>query len=800
MARRKKRISIIRSADEKTRTASASHTPIGSFLPNVDGPSQGVFIPAIVSWMLGIANVFAFSCVALQPISSDQTWWQLSRGRQAIVSVSLWPSVELLINEERGEANAIGAVVSTAIYLLLGADGWMIARLLVIGAALGIAFDWKIPYRQEQRPGGFSLSIGVALLAIAMAALSPHLDAVPILFDILAMAWVTVWICRFDEVEVTTSRKNLLCLSILFCFWANFGDHVFIGLVVVFVAELSRNGILESSKDLKKIVLRITTVVLIAGVSAMINPIGWGVWFDSFAQSAAWAIAPAWTLVNTDWLPLTQVPWRMSHYLFGLLTLIWCIQASRGTFRRSHFAVMMLMQFFAWSSAVVMPLAIVAITVHCLVAKWQKRFEDDVSCAHRTPFLPTVGAVVGLVSVSAIMIHTVGWGFDADLDPRMLEIALRDVQDSGTVLTDDSRSTGMMAWVLGPVVKDNSSGWHLSRLHDEPRRALIGGRLAEQLRLFSDLRQGRQMSYWRDDESLGGWWLPLTQRHTSLVVCSRRDLELIRRLEPTIWKPLSLDSPVLPYARAGDPIYTPQIIDLLGQREWVDSGLWDYQPPPSTGSAYDRDRFGLFSAGDRSQQTFDQADVFAAMELRTAALEVLNHARAHWPDHPRYVTTWRRCQVEWADWELVKVGQASLMRTLASGALPSASGQPESNVSENNLSTFALSDADGDRWERLIAVYYTKGAAAALQVCQPIVTGRVPMNWEAVSEMSRAQLRYAAICWAFESGRRNEAIQWAEALRDDQATPPLVRLLAQHQLVERNWIADAESNDQLSDR
>jgi hypothetical protein len=732
--------------------------------------------------LVAIATLFAFASVAVQPISSDLAWWQLSCGRQAIVAGSLWPSADLLIDESQGESTTVGATVSTAIYLLFGASGWMLVRVAVVVAAAALTVFYSRRRNGDEPTANRNWSIQLAWLTISLAALSPYLDPVPILFDVIATALVAVWILLPDDGRQFCNRIDFLSLSILFLFWANFGNHSFVGITMIVVAGLS------AVREIRTLISRaafqrFAIGTAIALFAAMINPTGWRVWVDSFSQTVPWMVAPPWTLAGTDWAAFTQVPWGLSHWVFLLLTLATVVSSLAVSQRHDHLAITIALQFFAWTSAVNMPLAIIWMTVQLLASAghWPLWRSTSPSLSH------SFVSIAVMVVVSAIMVRTVGWGFEADLDPRMLENAIADSPDTGTILTDDPRSTGMVAWVLGPVKKAGSDGAAASRLHDEPGRALVGGRLIEHRRLFADLRDSQQMSYWRDDESQGGWWLPLSQRGTSLLACSRRDLKLIRRLEPTIWKPLSLDSPVLIYARAGDPIHTPQIVELLGQRDFINSGMWDYQPPQSTGSAYDRDRFGLFPARAQPDQTFDQADVFAAMDLQIAALEVLDFTRQRWPRHARFLPAWQRCQIELADWERTSVGQASLMRTLASGKFSDA---------DDLMKNFRLTQTEFGNWERLIAVYRTAGAGVALQACEAVTDGTAPNGWEAIDQSTREQLRYAAVCWAIESGRRDDAMRWVAALKVDPRVSMVMRLLAQHQWVAQGWIDEAQTNSQ----
>lgn len=782
----KRKTLAVRGRPNETQSAAPAHQPSGQGDTVRPGnPGNGVrrnrsLFTARSNNSVVIVAAVALGCVALQPISSDQAWWQLSCGRQAILSASLWPSVDLLVFETQGEANAVGAGVATLPYLILGASGWMLVRVGVVIAALVFVLRSFSPPTNHDESSSGNLPLRLASLSVVLAALSPALDPVPILFDVLAIACVAFWTTSQTIVLTREWPMTLACLACLFLFWANFGDHVLVGILIV--AAVGWPDASSSASSHRLAPLRQTVVfVATAIIAAMVNPIGWRVFIDSFSQSFPWAVAPAWTLVGTQWVPLTQVAWGIEHAVFVVLTLVVGLVVCLWPGQRYSFFGLLVVQFLAWTNAVLLPLAIVWMAVWLWNASrpWPAI----------APRLQPVAAILVMMMVSAGIIRDVGWGFRAELDPRMLEFALADLRQSGTIFADSTRSAGMIAWVTGSTTGGLADNKDVARLQDEPRRALAGGRLVEHRRVLADLRDGQQMSYWRDDQSQGGWWLPLIGRETSLLVCWRRDLQLIRRLEPTIWKPLTLDSPVLVYARAGDPVYTQKIVDVLGQREWIDSGLWDYRPLQSTGSAYDRDRFGLWGMASQAGASFDQAEVFVAIDLQIAALKVLDHLRRAAPNHARHFPIWQRCQIELADWERVNTGQASWLRALASQPPKSSLGRSDGEIQPETWQADLPTGQSLAPWLKWVATYRLQGAAVALQLCESATSGIPPSGWNGLSSAEREQLHYAAICLAIECGRLDEAIQWARALREDQNASPSIRLLAQHQLATRHQSA-----------
>jgi hypothetical protein len=112
------------------------------------------------------------------------------------------------------------------------------------------------------------------------------------------------------------------------------------------------------------------------------------------------------------------------------------------------------------------------------------------------------------------------------------------------------------------------------------------------------------------------------------------------------------------------------------------------------------------------------------------------------------------------------------------------------------MKNFRLTEIEFGNWERLHAVYRTAGAGVALQACEAVTKGIAPEGWKAIDHSAREQLHYAAICWAIESGRRDDAMRWTAALKVDRKASMVVRLLAQHQWVAQGWIDEAQANSQ----
>jgi hypothetical protein len=189
-----------------------------------------------------------------------------------------------------------------------------------------------------------------------------------------------------------------------------------------------------------------------------------------------------------------------------------------------------------------------------------------------------------------------------------------------------------------------------------------------------------------------------------LVSCE--DTELIRALEPTLWKPLSLDSPVLAYASTGDPAYTQRILQTLQQRHLADVGAWTYSPPQSTGSPFDRDRWGWQAhAGDR-RASLRQARVFRAMGQPRAALRVLRYEILQ-GDSPELRQEQALCQLDLAHREFILAGRTSRFRACAAAAGNGAVEKQEISAPENHAP---------DVWRQAVAVYLAGNLQRALEL------------------------------------------------------------------------------------
>ncbi len=217
--------------------------------------------------------------------------------------------------------------------------------------------------------------------------------------------------------------------------------------------------------------------------------------------------------------------------------------------------------------------------------------------------------------------------------------------------------------------------------------------------------------------------MALQQHRTHLLLVDAEDDEMIAGLEPTLWKPMMLDSPVLAFGRAGDPALTSQLIGILGQRGLVNQGAWAYRPPQSTRSVYDRDLWGMASDLGTPALALRQARVFAAMQLKFAAMRVLLYAVSRWPEQPslrRELALQQRslAQDEWllaaqlSDFRAAAL-RASIARAPGQLVLSSPLSEAVHASSSETLRRIADLYVDGRVKDALIALRQTSDPAAA---------------------------------------------------------------------------------------
>ncbi len=690
-------------------------------------------------WLL----VWIVVVMAFRPIAADDLWWELSRGRE-VVRGTMTPSRQLLALDEAAEADWLGGVPSFLAYAWSGSSGLMLLRIMgVVAFTCGL-----IVLARGLHPAIISLLVWAGLVGAESA-----FDVGSSLFDGMGIVVVSLLAKRLKGV---ITWRAMLPLVIVFIAWANLGPRVIVGWLVLVSSGLMSIG------TTNRLPMRSWIMLLGLALGAIcFTPRGVLTIRDSLCLVFPQFVAEHWMLEASPWQPLWLTTWGTREAALLTISAVTLLALSlSSSARQLGFIVAigsaLLLPWFSAENLAASHIWLVFLLIGLLrqeqpafsltpnTTSWRS------SIMGRAIFGTTGIACTWLIAivVPLSLLPGMGWGLQGKLDNRLLQLALSSVQPHGTAFATDVLSAGMVCWL-------GSASLHAQ---DVPQRALLGGRLRQQRLIQSDLRSERLTSYWRDDGSEGGWWIPLRQRRTTLLVINANDTSMIRALEPAIWKPLSLDSPVLPYAAAGDPAYNDLLVDVLRQREFVNGGPWTYSPPQSVGSEYDRDRWGFRGAVFDVPTSLRQARVFRAMRLPVAALKIIHGSRIYAGNHHDFDAEFVECQRELAYQELLLASRPSHFRAgVLREALRRLSRSP---------------DADARLFQGVGQP--TPDLTAAID---SYVSGKLTDAFATLT-LEHPESYYAAACIALESGQVSEAVDLLSRVERDRADQELALLIA----------------------
>jgi len=548
-------------------------------------------------------------CAGLSPISHDAFWWDQARGR-AVFAGSSSPARDLLANETEPEADWLGGVPGYLVFRLLGLGGLTVLKVVVACGLLALLLP-STPRQLVSRSTQPTI-VPLCVAGIGVFAAADAFDSVSRSLDLIFLVVVARLLEHAGKRAV--SRTNIaLCLVMVV--WANAAQLPILGVLLAVQypigSTLSRRS-------------RLTLTA--CAMCACLTPRGvWTLW-DSVRLLVPRLTHGAATLRLTEFRSTVSSPWDEQVVTYALACLIAAVCLIRFEKNWSRIAVGFAIIGIGWSARSNVAPAAVWITMQSLGC-----LRHGVTAApaaeSRGRFIP-VCSVLALIVVAAGAAGSflpesrarLGIGLSPRLDIRLFESSLQNCPLKGTAHGVGLRSAGMLAWIAG---RSGSADLQQLQLDDVPVRALLGDRLRDRVLLEHDLESGVRNPQRREDGSWAGWWVPLQRQGVSVLVVPAEQTRLIRALEPTWWKPLSLDAPVIPFGRAGDPDCATRLIQVLQERRFVDQGKWSYAPATGFELRQHVDVLGLFTDDARSQTALRQARVFQAMNLHTAAIRVL---------------------------------------------------------------------------------------------------------------------------------------------------------------------------------
>lgn len=541
---------------------------------------------------------------SLHPISCSDYWWELSKGREAAAG-SLFPTSKLLAGSIRAEADWASGLL---FYLLFDNGGVLSLMCLKIFATV---FAARLLIQQTVHRS----AVAGVLIATSLLCARQAWEPSPLCFDTIG---VLLALTLTKAVFRATSRSAFVGLLILMCCWSNLGSRSITGILIA-VPTLALSIRRPVAKVFCITMLLVAACLTPAGLATL--PDSWITTFPQTAESSA-------ILSLAGWNPWWNSPLRIERVAWLLLCCLSCRQAVPGQ-AGNFFLVLAGTQLFAALSSDNLPLAAMMMayfgTQFC--GTTSDRVSDKVKVSNRNEAridLRTrverlvLTVVMGALATWALQPWSgcgsgLGWGIDPRLSPDAFSASLQSVSLTGTAHCVGIREAGLLSWHLRNGVK----------VFDTPRTALLNGRLRTHALLTADLSRDWKVPHRRTDKSWGGWWLPLLERKTTTLVVPSEDLKLITGLEPTIWKPLSLNSVSLVYGKAGDPGCTQQIVNTLSLRDFVDRGTWVYQTTSEESQTHTDLRDVIYGA-NAVYESLRLARVFRAMKMSVAALKVLS--------------------------------------------------------------------------------------------------------------------------------------------------------------------------------
>jgi hypothetical protein len=583
--------------------------------------------------------------IGLHPISTHDFWWQLSRGR-AVVDGSIAPSPDLLAGDVTTDADWLGGAPVYALFSAGGVAALMGLKLLTVWiAGLCLLF-----FESRQRN-----AVSLAIVLLALLAARHAWEPTPLAFETIAVILVWSLGCRL---HTRISRGWLAALLITIVVWANTGSCCVLGPLVA-LSSLSQRARSQESQTSIRMIIGITLLMM---VGCCLTPRGPATVWDSTRLMIPSLTTNAAFLQSTPWRSLTFTIYQPESIAFIVLSIAMLCVLVRRQSSLSCVVAFFVIQALAWTSQRNLAPVSIWLTlmllreIRCDISE-SRSSQNEVPSFGVTKILPA--GVILLIAAAAIgrwpeSTSRAGWGIDPSIDGSAFQESLQVVETSGCAHCQGIREAGMLCWFEQGGAKP----------FDTPRSALLSGRLRSNALLNEDLSTGWQIPHRRVDDSWGGWWLPLRERNTTLLIVPAENTRLVRALEPSIWKPLSVDGASLVFGIAGDPVTSPQIARTLNLREHVDQNVWSYDPVSAAGDESHLDLVGLLTGRPTLRTDLRLAKTFRAMQLNIAALRVL-HPVIRTGFNPTAREEFARNQIALGYNERLAMGQSSLFRSIA---------------------------------------------------------------------------------------------------------------------------------------
>lgn len=578
------------------------------------------------SWLLVLA-VFA----TLRPITAPDFWWHLSRGRE-VVSGTFFPSQQLLEIETLHDADWLGGV---PFYLL-----WVTCGLIPLGLVAPIA-SMTLGFKAAQSLlARVSPIASVFILALSIYAIRDGVQPVPQLFDLLFLALL------FRSLRQKLARKQHLGrLFFIFAMWGNLSTQLLWGILLLLCTDWNEVSQLEEvHPDRQKrhqakspqvvrwspfFFMGIACLTAFAG--GCLTPRGLLTWRDSILSCAPRTFANLQLYGPLEWTGALQPSINStSEAAFFALWIIWVVirmtrllrinetdSSSRSSNILLSVTSLVLPFLMAYLSRQHIPLA----------ALWILLDLSRLPILQPAPGHPfklskyvTPTAAVCLLTVAGTDAvlgdcfngSRIGYGVSHQLDPRLLDRHLIDLDEEEIGWSPDRRSTGLVCWLDGNV-----------KMIDHPHRALLGGRIDQHSSLTFDILTAHRAAYRRDDGTWGGSVRQLSEWNVGLLLIPMEARDFHKVLVKSPWQLVDLDSPSVPYVSTENQRFSSIILEILQQQNFVEAGPWQPTLDIYAAPGWRIDFTQALGGPPAPDPAIRQSQLFRAIDIPLASLRAL---------------------------------------------------------------------------------------------------------------------------------------------------------------------------------
>jgi hypothetical protein len=587
---------------ELTMSHNSHHLP--------DSAKEGAALPE--RFQIYVAAVL----LSLQPLANGELWWQMVKGRTVVSGV--WqPSRFLLINEQLPNSDWLNGTIPWIVFLFFGIAGLM---LLKTGVALFVG--WRLLHKSQQNP--LKVFFSVIMLVAAQPVLAPSSITMDFLGILLVAALVkqqryfSVFTCAAAWANVSTGA--VWVIPTFLCF-AHSGKPVGVRQAATWLVALL-------------LFLSLTPRGLWSVVDMVLLLVPWvfndAVFLTGTGYSSIQATIPVVAAVFLCLVAISAqgtVIWR--KVLVAVLTICGLMTARHLPLAAALCGLVLLdtPRFPLWEKFQIAGLRVALCLIVFSVVIWN-----------------TTGGIDGRR-------ERLGWGVADSVDLRFAERDLQPHRNSELLAhCTDASGVGALLMVC-PTVK----------VMDVPEAAIRGGRLESFWLLNHDLATGRKAAFTRQNGSKGGWWRALINNNISLLVVSPQRDAIFTSLEPTLWKPLSLDSPTVVFAVAGMRQFNTQILQARSQRDLMEYGQWRHELYGHSAVPSHTDFWAAATGTVDTRADIRQACVFRGMQMPTASVRTLLpvlRSGATPSGRAEFLKTQQ--QFAWQEW--LNCGQVSALR------------------------------------------------------------------------------------------------------------------------------------------